>query len=246
MSAIPSLVDSVWPGVFSRRLIMQISHYCIVCLSYLQLISAVRFSLNNNHLLNSFLLCSCFYLLKQFEDVIIYLNSIKTYLDKEDAFNWNYGISLAEIGNFKDAEATLLQIQKEEWKSEYAYISWLAHCYIMNGSPENAWELYLKMETSEESFNILHLIANDSYRMGHFLFSAKAFNDLHRLDPDPEYWKGLCGASVGVFQLVLVGKATEEELQDVISMLRTENGPQVEHIVNIMIKGLGEFSLRRS
>ncbi len=189
--------------------------------------------------------CSCFFLLKQFEDVIVYLNSIKAYLHKDDAFNWNYGISLAEMGNFKEAEEILLQIQNEEWKSEYSNIAWLAHCYIMNGSPDNAWELYLKMETSEESFNILHLIANDCYRMGQFWISAKAFNDLHRLDPGPEYWKGLCGACVGVFQLILAGKSTEEVLEDIIPILRAENTPQVEFMVSTMIRGL-DFTITKN
>ena len=36
--------------------------------------------------------------------------------------------------------------------------------------------------------------------MGHFLFAAKAFDVLERLDPDPEYWEGKRGACVGVFQ----------------------------------------------
>ena len=37
-------------------------------------------------------------------DVNIYLNSIKAYLCNDDDFNWNYGISLASTGNFKEAE----------------------------------------------------------------------------------------------------------------------------------------------
>lgn len=38
-------------------------------------------------------MASCFFLLKQFEDVNIYLNSIKAYMYNDDDFNWNYGVS---------------------------------------------------------------------------------------------------------------------------------------------------------
>jgi hypothetical protein len=38
-------------------------------------------------------MASCFFLLKQFEDVLIYLKSIKTYFYNDDDFNWNYGLA---------------------------------------------------------------------------------------------------------------------------------------------------------
>lgn len=40
-------------------------------------------------------MASCFFLLKQFEDVNIYLNSIKAYMYNDDDFNYNHGVSLA-------------------------------------------------------------------------------------------------------------------------------------------------------
>ncbi len=49
-------------------------------------------------------MASCFYLLRNFEDVNVYLNSIKAYLSHDDDFNWNYGLALAATGDYKAAE----------------------------------------------------------------------------------------------------------------------------------------------
>jgi hypothetical protein len=46
----------------------------------------------------------------------------------------------------------------------------------------------------------VQLIANDCYKMGAFLYAARAFDVLERLDPNPEYWEGKRGACVGAFQ----------------------------------------------
>ncbi|CAE7632943.1 TTC26 [Symbiodinium microadriaticum] len=181
-------------------------------------------------------MASCFFLMKQFDDVSIYLNSIKAYMYNDDDFNWNYALCLASTRNYKGAEEALLLIHNEKYKSEYVYVSWLARCYIMNNNPRSAWELYLKMNSSNESFNLLQLIANDCYRMGHFLYSAKAFDVLERLDPDPEYWEGKRGACVGVFQLMIAGKESRENLQDVLTMVRNTSNPQVEYLVRIIKK----------
>ena len=191
-------------------------------------------------------MASCFFLMRQFDDVNIYLNSIKAYMYNDDDFNYNHALSLASTRNYKGAEEALLLIHNEKYKAEYIYISWLARCYIMNGNPRSAWELYLKMNSSNESFNLLQLIANDCYRMGHFLYSAKAFDVLERLDPDPEYWEGKRGACVGVFQQVIAGKASKDDLQDVLSMVRNTSNPQVEYLVRIIKKWCQENKIKIS
>jgi len=181
-------------------------------------------------------MASCFFLLKQFNDVLIYLNSIKTYFYNDDSFNFNYGQAKASTGNYKEAEEAFLLIQNERLKNDYVYISWLTRCYIMNGKARLAWELYMSMETSGESFALLQIIANDCYKMGEFYISAKAFDVLERLDPNPEYWEGKRGACVGLFQMIIAQKESKELLQDILMLLRNTNNPQVEYITRTIVK----------
>lgn len=181
-------------------------------------------------------MASCFFLLRQFEDVLVYLKSIKPYFTNDDDFNWNYGIACAAAGDYKEAQEALLQIQNEKYRAEFCYLSWLARCYIMNNEPGLAWETYVRMDTSNESFNLLHLIANDCYKMGHFYFACKAFDVLERLDPDPEFWEGKRGAAIGVFQRAVAGQESTDKLQEVVTLLRSTNNPQVEYMINRVMK----------
>ncbi|KAJ8037008.1 Intraflagellar transport protein 56 [Holothuria leucospilota] len=181
-------------------------------------------------------MASCFFILKQFEDVLIYLNSIKSYFYNDDTFNFNYAQAKSTAGNFKEAEEILLLIQSEKLKMDYTYLSLMARCLIMNRKPRLAWEVYLKMETSGESFSLLQLIANDCYKMGQFYYAAKAFDVLERLDPNPEYWEGKRGACVGVFQQIIAGHEPRETLRDILQILRNTGNPQVEYIIRVMKK----------
>uniref|UniRef100_A0A668A6U0 Intraflagellar transport protein 56 n=1 Tax=Myripristis murdjan TaxID=586833 RepID=A0A668A6U0_9TELE len=181
-------------------------------------------------------MASCFFLLRQFEDVLIYLNSVKSYFYNDDTFNFNYAQAKAALGNYKEAEEVFLLIQSEKIKSDYVYLSWLARCYIMNQKGRLAWELYLKMGTSADSFSLLQLIANDCYKMGQFYYAAKAFDALEKLDPGSNYWEGKRGACVGVFQLILAGRESKETLREVVPLLRNSGNPQVEYIIRALRK----------
>ncbi|KAK3907924.1 Intraflagellar transport protein 56 [Frankliniella fusca] len=167
-------------------------------------------------------MASCYFLMRQFSEVLLYLTSIKSYFYTDDTFNFNYAQAKCAVGNFKEAEEAFLLIQNEKIRN------------MMNGKPQMAWEIYLRLETSAESFNLLQLIANDCYRLGHFWFSAKAFDMLERLDPSPEHWEGKRGACVGAFQMVIAGRQPKELLTDVISLLRNTANSQVETIIRTM------------
>ncbi|KAL6747777.1 flagellar protein Dyf13 [Haematococcus lacustris] len=191
-------------------------------------------------------MASCFFLLKQYEDVLVFLQSIKSYFPNDDDFNWNFGIAKAAFGKYREAEETLSLIQSEKYRTEYCFLSWMGRCYIMNGRARLAWDLYLRMETSEASYQLLQLIANDCYTMGAFFYAAKAFDVLERLDPAPEYLEGKKGACIGTFQAVIAGKESRDCLRDVVAMLRnnSNNNTQVDNIVRIILKWAKENGLK--
>ena len=71
-------------------------------------------------------MASCFFLLRQFEDVLVYLSSIKSYFFNDDVFNFNYAQAKAATGSFQEAEEVFLLIRSEKIQSDYVYTSWLA------------------------------------------------------------------------------------------------------------------------
>jgi len=174
------------------------------------------------------------FLKKQFEDVVLYLNTIKEYMKDDDDFNWNYGVACAVIGKFKEAEAALVMVQNDKYQSDYIYISWLAKSYIVNGKPELAWNLYLEMDTSNETLSLLKLIGNDCYKFGCFYYSLKAFDILERLDNE-EYVAAKVGATVGIFKDFLTSKESHERLEEALQILKASGShPNIDHVIRVI------------
>lgn len=225
--------------------IKQSQHELKIALKYFKLIGSSssecdtipgRQSMASYHILN-----------KSFNDVLIYLESIKEYIgltqQSLDIFNFNYGLSLSQCNKFKQAENILLSIQNPLYKLEYIYLSHLCRCYIMNGRPYESWNLYQSISTNKatnnnntdtSSFNLLYLIAHDCYKVGQFYYSAKAFDLLQSIEPITEYWNGKRGACCGLFQQVIAGKEMKEHLLDIMSLLTNDTNPQSNFILRVM------------
>ncbi|CCW67262.1 unnamed protein product [Phytomonas sp. Hart1] len=163
-------------------------------------------------------MASYFFLIRDFNNVLIYLRSIKPYFQKDDTFLYLYGISCADVGNFEEAEESLIAVKSEKIKSEFCYRSWLVRSHIMNKHAKKAWDIYLKMETCE-ALGILRLMANDCYKTSAFYYAAKAFDVLERLENDMEFIEGKKGACIGVFQQVFANEESSDAFFDVIKML---------------------------
>nr|CAG4647833.1 EOG090X04LA [Moina brachiata] len=187
---------------------------------------------------------SAFFLQRQYEDVLLYLNSVKSYLSNNDTFRFNLAQVQTVLGHYKEAEEELLSIQSPKFRSDYTYMECLTRCLVMNRKAIQAWEIYTRMETSAESLGILHLLANDSYRTGQFLVAAKAFDVLDRYDPNPNHSAAKKGASVGLFQMVLAGREHRDALTEVLGMIRGTSDAQMEHIYRVITDWIKENRLK--
>uniref|UniRef100_A0A915PQ81 Intraflagellar transport protein 56 n=1 Tax=Setaria digitata TaxID=48799 RepID=A0A915PQ81_9BILA len=153
-------------------------------------------------------MASSYFLSSQFDEVLIYLNSIRSYFYNDDTFNFNIGQALLACGNSAEAEASLVLVVDEEMKKKPTYFLSLARAYIQNGKSNLAWEMSVNMRNSDDILKLLSLIANDCYRVGDYFYSVKAFDAMERIEPNPQYWEGKRGAAIGVFKLVVEQKVS--------------------------------------
>ncbi|CAJ0585457.1 unnamed protein product, partial [Mesorhabditis spiculigera] len=177
-------------------------------------------------------MAACFFLQKQWDEVIVYLNSIKQYFLSDDAFFLNYAQALLMMGNYVEAESMLNQVQGEE-KRQPLFSQLLTACLVKNKKPQLAWDL-LKRTKAPEQQALLKIIANGCYKMGYFFYSFLAFDQLERLDPTPENWQGKKGATAGLFKQLAHDHATREQMSEALSLLAQSRQPQAEQIVGVI------------
>lgn len=80
--------------------------------------------------------------MRQFEDVVLYLSSIKSYFYNDENFNFIYGQAKASTGKFIEAEEALSSISDPEIRGDPVYLAWLTRTFIMNNKADRAWSIY--------------------------------------------------------------------------------------------------------
>jgi len=177
---------------------------------------------------------SAYFLQQKYEDVMLYMSSIRSYLGADDTFKFNFAQVKTILGHYKEAEEEFLTIQKPRYTSDYTFLECLTRCLVMNRKAAQAWEIYNRMETSAESLGILHLLANDCYRTGQFLIASKAFDVLDRYDPSPEHADAKRGACVGLFQMILTGKEHRDAVNEIFPILRGSADAETNHVLRVI------------
>ncbi|XP_055856294.1 intraflagellar transport protein 56 [Episyrphus balteatus] len=189
-------------------------------------------------------MASAFFLYRQFEEVLVYMNSIRSYFVNNDTFNYNYAQAKCATGYYREAEELLVHITDMDIRNQHTYCMVLAKCHIHAGHPEQAWNLFITRDTNSEAFLLLQMIANECYKCAEFWVAAKAFDMLEKLDPSPEHWEGKRGACAGTLYAIAAdtdqGKPPNG-VGDIISLLRESTNPQAEVMMKTIRKHLNVF-----
>ncbi|PAV55564.1 hypothetical protein WR25_09921 [Diploscapter pachys] len=180
-------------------------------------------------------MASSYFLQGKYDEVLVYLNSIKAYHQQDDTFSFNLGQTLLMCKQYKEAEEQLLAVTGQE-RDKILYRSMLARTLIQNRKPHAAWDLYARTKDTKEAFYLLKLIANDYYKAGEYFHAAKAFNQLEKIDPSPEYWQGKRGAACGVFRHLFHGRVTPDQMSEILGLLERDNHPQADFVVSTIRK----------
>lgn len=176
-------------------------------------------------------MASSFFLYGQFEEVLVYLNSIRSFFINDDTFNFNYAQAKVATGYFKEAEELLMQIHSLSIRNDHTFSMILARCHIYCGNADQAWNIFVTKDSTAEAFSLLQLIANDCYRIGEFWIAAKAFDMLEKMDTSPDYWEGKRGACAGALYNLITKKKTgvpPNGIGEIISILRDSSNSQAE------------------
>ncbi len=84
--------------------------------------------------------------------VVTYLGSIEQYCSHESSFNYNYGIALANLDRWDEAQAHLLEVKDPNILASPTYLSWMLRTFVMNHEAAKAWTLYTENVCTRDNY----------------------------------------------------------------------------------------------
>ncbi|KAI6218347.1 Tetratricopeptide repeat protein 26 [Aphelenchoides fujianensis] len=182
-------------------------------------------------------MASAYFLWKQFDEVLIYLNSIKAFFEKDDLFNYNYGQALVQMESFAEGEEILASITNPDFTNELCYQLSYARALIRNGKAKDAWSLYESVKHTAEAPQLLRLVANDCYIEENYVYSLKAFDELERRDTlgvnVAHCLSAKQGSFMGALKQFANGRATVDDIRESIRLMEKSRTPQVVNMITV-------------
>uniref|UniRef100_A0A915M9R1 Intraflagellar transport protein 56 n=1 Tax=Meloidogyne javanica TaxID=6303 RepID=A0A915M9R1_MELJA len=202
-------------------------------------------------------MASAHFLRKQFDEVLVYLDSIRTFFSNDEIFNFNYGQTQLMLDNFVEAEKILKQINGHQTTSTLIYCLCLARAQIANGNGKEAWGVYQKEKHIPNSQMILRLIANDftinfifeCFSLEDYLTAAKAFDEMEKREnrmnnqQNFNYSKPKCAACIGVVKMFTADKCSLDELREAMRILERDKSSEAKEAIKTINKWAMEVNV---
>ena len=191
-------------------------------------------------------MASCFHLLDQHEDALVYLKSVAEFSKDDDDFHWNFGMCAAASGDWRAGEEELSRVANDAL-DELPYKTWLP-CLVRNGKAAAAWALCEETaaagdDAAEDGAAERGGEPRAAARWRRVLrdrrvhVAMRAFDELERLEDSDAFWEGKRGAAVGTFAKVLAGNEQAETLRDVVMMLQqSPNATDADAVARPMLE----------
>ena len=183
-------------------------------------------------------MASAFFLQRRFNDVCLYLGSVRSYCSDDAAFHANDGQARAALAKWPQASAALVRVPEATLDQQPHLMLTLARAHVLTRDPDSAWRLLRRPRVQRDPRlhqRLLLLVANDAFRVGLFLHALRAFDLLHTQDQhQPEYWEAVRASAAGHLQMVVAGRAAVSSLQQVTDTLKPYEQPEAKQIIVVI------------
>lgn len=110
---------------------------------------------------------NCFFILKGYDDALIYANSVAAHVNGTDDFQYNYGLLYCNVEQWNDGFEKLASVSSIEITQSMEYCKWFVRSSIKSGNFEKGWKciegtLFVENIDTE---NLLLQFADDCYEV---------------------------------------------------------------------------------